>query len=268
VMSNKNKQPDNNNKATTAGIHLASERADAVLAAVGAAGSLALLQVLNDAYQIPLVGSFLMSSSVKFFFNPTPPSLDAFCKSSAFAVVAGSVWHLIFKEIGAHASSCMVFCIVLFWKLEGCLWTAANTLAIFIAVSSGDWDASSFQNFPIHYIISPYITGHLVLYGCALGMAVVRRRVRSYLLRRDFFSAFSYMRHDNEKLQLLFDRMDTSGDGRLDVVELQLALRAALHGADISLEDCKDILRSVDTDGDGTLNFHEFRAAVDKIMLL
>ena len=58
--------------------------------------------------------------------------------------------------------------------------------------------------------------------------------------------------------------MDTSGDGLLDVIELQVALRAAT-GTDISLADTQEILQSVDSDGNGSLDFDEFCASIDKL---
>ena len=177
---------------------------------------------------------------------------------------------------------------MLFWKLDaGSIWGAGNSLAIYVAFQSGFWgnNASSngdfqslMEDFPISYILRPYLVGHLYLYMCALGMARIRRRVRIYLLRTDIFS--SQKRHiredegygtellgDRQKLRRSFDRMDTSGDGRLDATELKLALRASVS-AELSLEDCGYIIRSVDSDGDGTLDFNEFCAHVDQILLL
>lgn len=73
--------------------------------------------------------------------------------------------------------------------------------------------------------------------------------------------------NDDAKLRRLFDRMDTSGDGRLDESELKVALRGAI-GAELSLDDCVYIIKSVDSDGDGTIDFGEFKASVDKILML
>ena len=71
---------------------------------------------------------------------------------------------------------------------------------------------------------------------------------------------------DRQILRPIFDRMDTSGDGRLDALELKLALRA-FTGFDLDLEHCKFVIKSVDTDGDGTIDFNEFCASVDHEIL-
>ena len=178
---------------------------------------------------------------------------------------------------------------ILFWKLDvGSIWGAGNSLAIYIAFQSGFWGKNAsasngdfrslMVDFPISYILRPYLVGHLYLYVCALGMARIRRLVRIYLLRKYIFSPqkrrirederyVTELLGDRPKLRRLFDRMDTSGDGRLDAMELKLALRCSA-GAELSLEDCGFMIRSVDTDGDGTLDFDEFCASVDQILLL
>ena len=73
--------------------------ADAVLAAGGAAGSLALLQWIQD-YLVanninnnnavaaaPIIGGFLGGSAIKFFLNQSPPTLEAFWKSTVASVI-------------------------------------------------------------------------------------------------------------------------------------------------------------------------------------
>ena len=57
---------------------------------------------------------------------------------------------------------------------------------------------------------------------------------------------------------------DTSGDGFLDSVELKLALRVAL-GTDLPLRECGKIIESVDADGNGTIDWPEFKVSVAQI---
>ena len=57
----------------------------------------------------------------------------------------------------------------------------------------------------------------------------------------------------------IFKQFDTSGDGSLDATELMLALRVAV-GADISLDDSRRLVESVDDDGSGNISFAEFEA--------
>ena len=56
--------------------------------------------------------------------------------------------------------------------------------------------------------------------------------------------------------------MDTSKDGRIDATEFKVAMRS-LIGADLPLSDCEAVISSVDTDGNGTIDFDEFCTAVE-----
>jgi EF-hand domain pair len=276
-----------------AAISLKSSRVDAVLAAAGCAGSLAFLQFLTD--HIPgyeFMGSFLVGSALKFFFNENPPTLEAFVQSSLFAIVAGESLHLVPYFCGEWARSVLLFSTVLYWKLYGGMWTSANTLAMIVAAESGGWtrvvpgmrelkwwanlqDDQVQKHFPWKFLFFPYLSGHLILYVLALLLSIVRRKARTYLIQREFISkqldgGMDWQtdivggKERRERLRKLFNRMDTSGDGTLDVVELQVALRAAT-GTDISLSDTREILKSVDSDGNGSLDFNEFCASIDKL---
>ena len=263
-----------------------SKYADAFLAAGGAAGSLALLQVLQDTFfvETPIMGGFLAGSSIKFFLNRNPPSLEAFWKSTVFSIVVGSGLHtflwtkhegdlttILSKE---HNSYLILFFMLFFWKLDGSIWGAGTSLANFLAFQSGFWGqhASEFMTvFPTWYIVGPYLLGHSYLYLCAMLISLIRKRVRIFILRKDLLSSprkaksFIGPQGDREKLRDYFQRIDTSGDGRLDAMELKLALRAAT-GDDISLDKCNDMIGSVDCDGDGTLDFDEFCELVNNIL--
>jgi hypothetical protein len=109
--------------------------------------------------------------------------------------------------------------------------------------------------------------------------SVIRRNARVYLIRREFIKkeVAGRIRHlrrhsivsgaeRRKRLLHLFRRIDTSGDGQLDAIELQVALRAAT-GNDISLADTSAMIRSVDSDGNGTVDFDEFCASIDKLWI-
>ena len=287
----------------TVAVSLKSSRVDAVLAAFGCAGSLAFLQFLTTHTPYEFFGSFLVGTTIKLFFNENPPSPKAFVHSSIFAVAAGHTLHFVPNFCGQYARPALLFATVLYWKLYGGMWTAANTLSMIVAVESGGWgsivpgmrelnffannnheqddddDSSSNKaHFPWHFLFFPYISGHLVLYGLARIMSVLRRKIRTHLIQREFITCqmmggcFDDHWQDHivggaerrERLRKLFNRMDSNGDGALDVIELQAALRAAT-GTDISLGDTKEILQSVDSDGNGSLDFDEFCASIDKL---
>ena len=57
----------------------------------------------------------------------------------------------------------------------------------------------------------------------------------------------------------IFARFDTSKDGFLDPTELRLALRVATN-ADVDLDTCKRMIAATDKNGDGVVDFKEFRA--------
>lgn len=282
--------------ATTAQTLQKTRTADAVLSAAGAAGSLMLLQVVQDFLsantdiETPIIGGFLVGSSIKLFLNRNPPTLDAFWKSTAFSIVLGSTIHnflwtetdkgvttILSKEHNAYV---MLFFMLLFWKLHpGTIWGAANSLASFLAYQSGFWAKSAPQNgalqilagdFPAWFFFGPYLIGHAYLYLFALQWAKVRRRVRIAIMRNEFFvpnkETDKDVTPDRAKLKSIFDRIDTSGDGRLDAMEFKIAIRASV-GDDVPLEDCQKMIGSVDTDGDGTLDFNEFCELVDNVVL-
>ena len=271
---------------------------DAFFAAGGAAGSLVMLQLIQDYLlgDTPVIRGFLVGSATKLFLNRNPPDLEAFLKSTAAAIVIGSSVHSLLWTNGPDKDGeitilsndyngyLMLFLFMLFWKLEpGTIWGAGKSLGTYIAFESGFWgrDASSIgqyrsfvEGFPLWYILSPYLVGHAYLYICALGLAKIRRRVRIHILKEEFLSNQGLpIRDDQDRLQLdrqklrdTFDHMDINGNGRLDATELQVALRASV-GADVSLEDCKYMIKSADSDGDGTIDFNEFCEAVGDVIL-
>ena len=63
-----------------------------------------------------------------------------------------------------------------------------------------------------------------------------------------------------EQLLAIFEEFDTSGDGFIDVGELQAALGKA--GKEVSLEEAGGILKRVDANNDGQISFDEFKAAL------
>ena len=121
-------------------------------------------------------------------------------------------------------------CIMYYWKVSGCVWSAAHSLALVLSKREYDW----------RYLLMPYVSGHLFLYGAAMVCAILRKHVRAKLARREFFGAawkgIDATSIDKKKLRHVFDRMNMSGDGRLNLNELHVALRT-ITGNDISLGD-------------------------------
>ena len=256
-----------------------SQRADAVLASIGAGLCLFILTWIRDRYNIASMGSFLLSASIKMFYNTRPPTLTAFWKSSAFCIPAGTILHFVVMNYipEKYAQSMVVSVVLLYWKLNGEIWTAANSVAIYLAAGSGNWDfygTNGKGSYPWSYLIAPYLSGHLFMHAFATVWSYLRIYVRAQLVQREFFTneqlhlqklyGSKQIQSKQQRLRDLFDRMDLDGNGRLDVQELQLAFRSAL-GCDITIEECEVIMKSTDTDGDSTLDFNEFCAAMDKM---
>jgi hypothetical protein len=134
------------------------------------------------------------------------------------------------------------------------------------------------------YLISPWGAGHLLLYACAVATARFRRQacrllhigrghqlhllragspppqVRGALIRSEGARAATG-HHGEARLREIFERYDSAGDGFLDHLELKLAIRVAT-GDEVQLDDCERLVRALDTDGNGALDFHEFKQAL------
>jgi hypothetical protein len=60
----------------------------------------------------------------------------------------------------------------------------------------------------------------------------------------------------------LFEAFDSSGDGYLQLAELQAAL--AKGGKEVSEDDCRAILNDIDADADGKISVEEFKVVFAK----
>lgn len=72
------------------------------------------------------------------------------------------------------------------------------------------------------------------------------------------FKAFHLGGGDNNKeLKEAFDLYDKDKNGKISATELHSVLRSL--GEKCTLKDCKKMIGSVDVDGDGCVNFEEFK---------
>lgn len=103
-----------------------------------------------------------------------------------------------------------------------------------------------------------------MLYACAAAVAAVRRQVRAALMMQAWSAALSTepAQLSLERLRIIFDRYDTSGDGYLDADELKIALRLSI-GRDVSSADCDATILATDRNGDCLLSFDEFLGAFE-----
>ena len=255
--------------------HMLPRVVDACLASASLCFSLCLLTALNSA-AFPLYDSKMLSSAVVFFGNARPPSPHAFIVCSAGTFLCGAVLHFLGAPPGANTQIVTLALISLTWKLSGSSFSATVGLAVFLAES--DWNGS-FQR-PLFFLCFPWLAGHTLLYILAVAWAVPRARARIYLLQREWrrsvAGSLSGGARDSraqsqqlvggagrERMRQSFTQLDTSGDGRLDATEFKVALRSLVQ-LDVPITECEAIIRAIDHDGNGTLDFDAFCQAVQQ----
>uniref|UniRef100_A0A8C2ZRP6 EF-hand domain-containing protein n=1 Tax=Cyclopterus lumpus TaxID=8103 RepID=A0A8C2ZRP6_CYCLU len=101
----------------------------------------------------------------------------------------------------------------------------------------------------------------LAAMGIATGKGAAQKIISSGDKDKDDgldFNEFSkYLREHEKKLRLTFKSLDKNNDGRVDFMEIKQSL--ADLGLDISQEEAKKILQSIDVDGTMTLDWNEWR---------
>ena len=83
------------------------------------------------------------------------------------------------------------------------------------------------------------------------------RSVVRYEFRK--LSLKEMINQSSDHLKEMFDKFDTSGDGFIDAKELVVALRVTT-GEDLTLDESQKLINAADVDGDGVINFEEFKA--------
>ncbi|XP_038151003.1 calcium-binding mitochondrial carrier protein SCaMC-1 isoform X1 [Cyprinodon tularosa] len=73
----------------------------------------------------------------------------------------------------------------------------------------------------------------------------------------DFSEFTKYLKEHEKKLRLTFKSLDKNNDGKIDYMEIKQSL--ADLGMDISKEDAKKILESIDVDGTMSVDWNEWR---------
>ncbi|KAK9054177.1 hypothetical protein SSX86_025255 [Deinandra increscens subsp. villosa] len=66
----------------------------------------------------------------------------------------------------------------------------------------------------------------------------------------------------NKELREAFDLYDLDKNGKISAAELHSVLK--MLGEKCSLKDCRKMIKSVDVDGDGCVNFEEFKKMMSK----
>ena len=108
----------------------------------------------------------------------------------------------------------------------------------------------------LHYLAFPWVSGHALLWVGAHTISNARSVVR-YEFRK--LSLKEMINQSSDHLKEMFDKFDTSGDGFIDAKELVVALRVTT-GEDLTLDESQKLINAADVDGDGVINFEEFKA--------
>lgn len=252
--------------------HLLPHIIDAVFAGLTAILGLCLLHYGESIFKIKLYDAKMLTSIVIFCSNPVPPSPRSFliCTLCAYAIAILLQW-------SSHPTSTELYQAiavglnVLLSKLTNHNFSPAIGIGAIVATKK--WHQPILD--PIRHLISPWLLGHVMIYAFAVCMSKPRTFIRVQLAIREWRLSSIKQHHDehdtefNEwyyseaQLQESFTRCDTSGDGRIDAAEFKIAYRHLTGSVDdLSLADCEDIVRAFDIDGNGSIDFLEFRQAV------
>ncbi len=69
--------------------------------------------------------------------------------------------------------------------------------------------------------------------------------------------------HRDKRIVELWRTLDTSGQGQIDITGLKKGLRKIDHPLKNADDLLRDVLKAVDTSGDGNIQFNEFRVFVE-----
>jgi len=224
---------------------------DAVLAGLGLFSSLAVLGALEPTLGLKLVCPPMMASGVIFFAGADgPPDPKGFLSGTVgCSTVSAALLRALSGRVSVPAAQGAAAGALLVWyKMTGVLFPPAAVLSV-LMLQAGAGSMASF-------ILFPWLAGHVGLYTGALGVSALRHQVQLSMAQSRITALGSL---PDEELKKIFARFDTSKDGFLDPTELRLALRVATN-ADVDLDTCKRMIAATDKNGDGVVDFKEFRA--------
>ncbi|KAL1527455.1 hypothetical protein AB1Y20_016120 [Prymnesium parvum] len=222
---------------------------DSCLAAIGAAGSIALLRAVEKPLHVKLFAPPLVPIAMIVFAGSTPPPARNIFGGTIGPVAAAI---LLRTCLGDLEMAPYVAALSLFWfKTSSCFLPPAAGFSLMLAE----------QLPPFHQMASkqgmltllPSTIGTSSIYALSFAVSAIRNFVRIRLVMTQILRG-----NVHSDLKATFMRYDTSGDGMLDPIELKLALRV-MTGLDFSLDTCTLLIRKADADGDGFVNFEEFR---------
>lgn len=227
---------------------------DSSLSGAGLAGAISFLCVLQGMVGVKLFAAPMMASGIIFFAAQKPPAPTGFVVGTLAGTTVCETMYLLLPsqlQYGVAAGTMLIV-----YRLTNSMFPPAAVLAVLIAqdLQSPGLDLET----PLavaKYAAFPWLVGHSILYGAALGMSEVRKDVRTWAMKGQLRGLSEDL--SKAALRESFAKFDTSGDGYLDAEELRMALKVA-RGEQVPLDDCKELITAVDSDGDGVVNFDEF----------
>jgi len=231
---------------------------DALLAGFGLFGGIAFLGYLQTKTGYALFAPPMMASGIIFFAGGSPPHPQGFLMgtlgSATLAYFAVLLFTKVLPPVAAQGSAAV--CLLMWYKAHECVFPPAAVLAGTLTAASVNAGTDKLMAEDVAwFLVFPWLAGHGLLFYLAKAMGWVRAKVRVKLALRQLRS----LADNDEVLRSIFNKFDTSGDGKLDATEVKVALRVAL-GMDMSIEECEKMVSAADQDGGNTLDFEEFKA--------
>jgi len=232
---------------------------DTLLAGLGLFGGIALLGLLQTTTGIAFFAPPMMASGIIFFAGAAPPHPKGFLMGTLCSATISFCAVVLFTQylppVAAQGSAAVA--LLMWYKAHDCVFPPAAVLAGVLSTASAKalTNELTVQDIAM-FLVFPWLAGHGLLFQFAKIMGGVRGKVRVKLALRQLRALAS---ESDEVLRSIFNKFDTSGDGKLDPTELKVALRVAL-GADMSIEECQNMVKAADQDGENTLDFEEFKA--------
>jgi hypothetical protein len=233
---------------------------DSVLAGGALAATSSLLHltdILLGDYAPPFFCVPLLPSGLLFFAGPVPPPAKAFFLCTIIAWISGYLIYLSGPEDNGFKACLVAGVLLKLFKTSNNFFVPTVGLAATLLS-----DPTKYLSSPLgalKFLFCPWLLGHALLYAAAHGAAIMRKRVRMQIKKREFKARFANL--GDAELRRVFLRYDTSGDGFLQAGELKYAWQAAT-GEPMTEEDAEDLVKSIDADGNGEIDVDEFIALV------
>jgi hypothetical protein len=241
---------------------------DTLLCVLGLVITLDGLLVVENLSGFRLYSLSMSASGIIFFAPSSPPQVQGFLVGTGCgATISWGLFSLLpFQVACGLAAGTVLF----FFKTFNVIFPPTAVLGVLISqeihsnpehanmLSLTDWGRTAW------FILTPWLTGHAILYIAAIGNSHLRRVVRKHMMRGQLAGLAPHA--SREELKKIFEKFDTSGDGFLDADELRIALRST-RGVDVPLEECEEMIGSIDADGDGVISLEEFISLHDDHLL-